>query len=93
MSLCGEAAGTTITSNSPVRRAIGIVWERLTGLLLAISAPTMTMPATMMLFCRPFHWLTNCGRPTAPPAPGTLVTWAVLICLLALSTASMVRPV
>src|SRR5215210_5622867 len=71
--LNGEAAGTTSARYSPVKRAIGVVCESLTGVLLAMSAPTITIPATIKALSWPFHWLTNCGSPTAPPAPPTLV--------------------
>ena len=45
--LCGEPAGTTITSYSSVSRASGVASDIFTGELAAISAPTITMPATM----------------------------------------------
>ena len=39
-----DAAGTTTTWYSPVRRAIGVTCDRLTGDLLVMIAPTITMP-------------------------------------------------
>ena len=40
----GEFAGTTITSYSPVSRAIGVTLSRVTGDLLVRMAPTMIRP-------------------------------------------------
>ena len=42
-----DDAGTTITSYSPVRRAIGVTCDSLTGDLLVTMAPTITMPPTI----------------------------------------------
>ena len=89
----GRLAGTTSASNSPVSRAIGVVWVSLTGLLLAMIAPTITMPPTIRALGRPFHWLMNWGSPTVPPAPPTLVICAPEISFSARSTCSMVRAV
>jgi hypothetical protein len=91
--LNGEAAGTASARNSPVRRAIGTVCVIFSGLLLAISEPTMTMPATISELPWPRQLLRNCGRPTAPPAPGTLVICTPLTAPVARSTASIERPV
>ena len=76
--LCGEFAGTTITSWSAVRRAIGVTASSVTGDLLVSTAPTMVMPITISWLPSPLAWLTNCARPTVPPAPGTLTTWTLL---------------
>ena len=53
--LNGDSAGTTSASNSPVRRAIGVTSVRLLAALLAMMAPTMTMPATISELPLPFH--------------------------------------
>ena len=58
-----------------------------------MMAPTMTMPATISELPLPFHWLMNCGRPTVPPAPPTLVICEPEISFSLRSTWSMVRPV
>jgi hypothetical protein len=87
--LCGHDERQELTGE----RATGVVCDSFTAALLAIKAPTITMPATMRAFGRPFHWFTNCGRPTAPPAPPTFVTWAVPISFSARITCSMVRAV
>ena len=70
--LCGEFAGTTITSHSLVRRAIGVTCERLTGDLLRMMPPTITMPPIITAFGSPFAELTNCARPMVPAAPPLL---------------------
>lgn len=51
----GDGAGTTNAKNSPVRRAMGVACASLTGLLLAVIAPTITMPATISALPCPFH--------------------------------------
>src|SRR5262249_2821968 len=53
--LKGDCAGTTSARNSPVKRAIGVACASLTGLLLAMIAPTITMPATISALPCPFH--------------------------------------
>ena len=70
--LCGEFAGTTITSHSLVRRAIGVTCERFTGDLLRMMPPTITMPPIITAFGSPFAELTNCARPMVPAAPPLL---------------------
>src|SRR5688572_22614965 len=84
--LCGEFAGTTITSGSPVIRAIGVTASRPTGDLLVRIAPTIVMPITMSWLPSPFAWLTNCASPTVPPAPGTLTTCTLLAAPVAVIT-------
>src|SRR5215468_3101138 len=91
--LNGDCAGTTSARYSPVRRAIGVACASLTGLLLARIAPTITMPATISALPCPFHWLRNCGKPTAPPAPPTLVICTPFTAPVARSTCSIVRAV
>ena len=72
--LIAELAGTTITSYSPVRRAIGVVWSRLTGDLLVMMPPTITRPSpSAHRRCRDYL-LTSWARPTVPPAPAMFST-------------------
>ena len=40
-------------------------------------APTITKPFTINVLPSPLAVLTNCARPTVPPAPGMLVTCAL----------------
>ena len=91
--LNGDGAGTTSARNSPVSRAIGVACESRSGLLLAMIEPTITMPATIKALPCPFHWLRNCGSPTVPPAPPTLVICTPLTAPVARSTCSIVRAV
>jgi hypothetical protein len=51
-------AGTTMTPASSVRRATGVTLRIVTGLLLAIAAPTITEPATIRLLPWPLRWFT-----------------------------------
>src|SRR5262245_39883197 len=76
-SLIGELAGTTMTCVSSVSRAIGVTWLKLSGDLLSRMAPTMTKPLTISVLPSPLL-LTNCANPTVPPAPGMLITCALL---------------
>ncbi len=73
--------------------AIGVACVSLTGLLLAMIAPTITMPPTISALPCPFHWLRNWGSPTVPPAPPTLVICTPFTAWVARSTCSMVRAV
>src|SRR3546814_13672922 len=66
---------TTITSYSPVSRAIGVTWSRVTGDWLVRMAPTMTSPLTISALPSPFLRSTNWASPTVPPAPPTFSTW------------------
>ena len=84
--LCGEFAGTTTTSGSPVRRAIGVTASRPTGDLLVRIAPTIVMPITISWLPSPFALLTNWASPTVPPAPGTLTTCTLLAAPVAVMT-------
>src|SRR5712691_7796793 len=91
--LNGDDAGTTSARNSPVRRAIGVACDSRSALLLAMIEPTITMPATISALPCPFHWLRNCGSPTVPPAPPTLVICTPLTAWVTRRTCSMVRAV
>jgi hypothetical protein len=84
--LCGEFAGTTTTSWSAVRRAIGVTSASVTCDLLVSTAPTMVMPITIIWLPSPLAWFTNWARPTVPPAPGTLTTCTLFAPPVAVST-------
>ncbi len=88
-----EAAGTTTTSYSPVRRAIGVTWSRVAGDLLVRMAPIMTRPLTMSTLPLPFSLSTSCARPTVPPAPATFSTVTDFAWPPALITSSSARAV
>ena len=90
--MIGDFAGTTMASGSAVSRAIGVVWSRLTGDLLVRMAPTMTKPFTRSWLGSPLA-LTNCARPTVPPAPGTFVTCTFLALPEAVRACCMERAV
>ena len=64
-------AGTTTTPASSVSLAMGVTSFIVTGLLLAMAAPTMTEPPIIRLLPWPLRWLTKRGKPTMPPAPPT----------------------
>src|SRR3546814_13761869 len=72
--LISEAAGTTMTSYSPVSRAIGVVCSSDTGDLLVRTAPTTTRPLTISLSPWPAD-PANCARHLFPPAPDTCVPY------------------
>ena len=88
-----DAAGTTTTWYSPVRRAIGVTCDRLTGDLLVISAPTITMPPIIIVLPSPLLEVMNCARPMVPPAPPLLSTVTRGTILSACSAACSARPV
>jgi hypothetical protein len=69
-----EVPGTTTTSYSPVRRAIGVTCDRLTGDLFEMMAPTITIPPIISAFGSPLLELTNWAIPIVPPAPPLLST-------------------
>jgi hypothetical protein len=81
-----------MTRYSPVRRAIGVVWSRVTGDLLRRIAPTMTNPLTRSWLPSPLA-LTNLARPTVPPAPGSLATCTLLAAPAATMALCMARAV
>src|SRR5687767_15915783 len=91
--LCGELAGTTITSHSLVRRAIGVTWLRLTGDLLRMMPPTITMPPIITAFGSPLAELTNCARPMVPAAPPLLSNCTPETSLALCIAAARLRPV
>ncbi len=73
-----DEAGTTMTSYSPVRRAIGVVFSSVTADWLVRMAPTITRPLTIRTFGLPFSLSASCARPIVPPAPVTFSTVADL---------------
>ena len=92
--LNGELGATAIALYSIVSRASGVVWSRLTGVLLVRMPPTMITPVTMNALSFPFMVLTNSARPMVPAAPPLLVTWAPAVWMpSACSAASTARPV
>ena len=91
--LIGEFAGTTMTCVSSVRRAIGVTWSSETGDLFIRIAPTMTKPLTISWLPSPLAPLTNCARPTVPPAPGTLITCTLFTSFSAVSACCIERAV
>ncbi len=88
-----DVPGTTMTSYSPVRRAIGVTCDRLTGDLLVMIAPTMTMPPIISALGSPLLELTNCAMPIVPPAPPLLSTVIFLTMPSLCSAACSARPV
>ena len=72
--LIGESAATTRGWYSPVSKASGITWSRVTGALLIWIAPIIPKPPISRLGLR-FLAVTNWDRPMVPPAPGTFMTW------------------
>ena len=85
--------GTTTTWYSPVSRAIGVTCDRLTGDLLVMIAPTITMPPIIIALPSPLLELTNCARPIVPPAPPLLSTVTLGTILSACIAACSARPV
>ena len=83
--LIGEFAGTTMICVSSVIFAIGVICDIDTGDLFIRMAPTMTKPLTMSWLPSPFAPLTNCARPTVPPAPAMLITCALFTSFSAIS--------
>jgi hypothetical protein len=67
-----ELAGTTMTSGSLVREAIGVTFERFVGALFCSMAPTITSPMTISWLGSPARLEASRLRPMVPPAPGTL---------------------
>ena len=88
-----DVPGTTTTWYSPVRRAIGVTCDRLTGDLLVMMAPTITMPPIISVLGSPLLELTNCARPMVPPAPPLLSTVILLTMLSLCIAACNARPV
>ena len=68
--VAATCAGTTTTWNSPVRRAIGVRSVSLHRRLVGDDRADHHHAADHQRVALALHWLTNCGRPTAPPAPG-----------------------
>ena len=68
----GESAGTTITSDSPVRRAIGVTSSSVTAWLLVSIAPSMTRPIVISRLSSVSR--SSWPSPITPPAPSTLKT-------------------
>src|SRR5687767_12675986 len=91
--LCGDWAGTTITSHSLVRRAMGVTWLRLTGDLLRMMPPTITMPPIITAFGSPLAALTNCASPMVPAAPPLLSNCTEETSFALCMAAASVRPV
>src|SRR5574343_854887 len=91
MDLYGDAAGTTMTLNSPIRREIGVTVPEVSGDLLVSGAPTVTAPATSRALVLPFSLLTNCAMPMAPPAPALFSTTTFLAWPEACSASPRVR--
>ena len=88
-----ELAGTTITSYSPVSRAIGVTCSSVTGDWLVRIAPSMTRPPIISALPWPSLPETNWARPIVPPAPGMLTTWMPLARSASCSAFCMARPV
>jgi hypothetical protein len=57
--LCGDDAGTTITTYSLVRRAMGVTMLSSTVDLLSMMPPTMTMPPIIRALPSPLALLMN----------------------------------
>jgi hypothetical protein len=91
--LCGDEAGTTITSYSLVRRATGVTIDRSTGLLFRMIPPTITMPPIITALGSPFAELTNCARPIVPAAPPLFSNCTDCTSLAACIAAARLRPV
>ena len=70
--LCGDVAGTTMTTYSLVSRAMGVTIDRSTGDLLSKIPPTITMPPIINALGSPLALLTNCASPIVPAAPPLL---------------------
>ena len=81
-----------MTCVSSVSRAIGVTWSSVTGDLFSRIAPTITKPLTISVLPSPLL-LTNCARPTVPPAPGTLITCALFTSFSAVSACCIERAV
>ena len=88
-----DVPGTTTTSYSPVSRAMGVTCDRLTGDLLEMIAPTITMPPTINALGSPLFELTNCASPIVPPAPPLLSTVIFFTMPSLCSAACNARPV
>ncbi len=71
---CGESAGTTMTSCSPVSRAIGVTSASDTIDEVATIPLTITSPVTSSASSRPRSALAKRARPIVPAAPGTFST-------------------
>src|SRR5688572_9633836 len=93
MVLCGELAGTTITSHSLVSRAIGVTCDRLTADLLRMMPPTITIPPIITALGSPLAELTNCARPMVPAAPPLLSNCTPDTSLALCIAAARLRPV
>ena len=72
MVLSGDAAGSTNTLYSLVRRAIGVALSSVTGGLPVMMPPSITAPITISALGSPLLLLTNCAKPMAPAAPPLL---------------------
>jgi len=70
-----------------------VTCDRLTGDLLVISAPTITMPPISIVLPSPLLEVMNCARPMVPPAPPLLSTVTRGTILSACSAACNARPV
>ena len=69
-----DAAGTAMTSYSPVSRAIGVAWPIEIGESFQSVAPSITRPVIRSDRVLPAPALTNCASPIVPAAPGTFCT-------------------
>ncbi len=85
--------GTTITSYSPVSRAIGVTSRRVTGEPFVTIALTMISPETITTSPWPRSALMNRARPIVPAAPGMFSTEVVWTSPARCSTCCMTRAV
>ena len=89
----GEAAGTTITSYSPVSRAIGVTSCSVTGDACVTMPPSMISPDTITTSPLPRSAPMNRARPIVPAAPGMFSTDAVRTMPARCSTCCITRAV
>jgi hypothetical protein len=72
MLFSGDAAGSTNTWSSLIRRAIGVAWLSCAACLLVMRPPSITAPIIISALASPLLLLTNCARPMLPAAPPLL---------------------